>query len=310
MDLYQTTSLMLIFLAISALLSGCYNKPNTDQKSSSKKYAFKYKLHVPEIAEKGYFSSTTDKIVSKFSAWSASYFNRNSYLIPHHTYPARTKAVHQYVRQSYFLIEDERTMLLREIIMNINKVLEQESFPFKYNVFLVRAKSGQSELNAFCRVGTTNIYLTDNLFDLTKEDKNQLAFILSHEIQHLAGPLGQKEIYPFLPLDNSKKGTPVVELFLRSRICNKILEIEADLGALWLMQEARYDPAKALVFMKALPEDESDQKTFSFSSHPKKADRIRASKSYLKEARRRMILKYKDNFIESIIYFFNRKQIE
>ncbi len=141
------------------------------------------------------------------------------------------------------------------------------------------------EFNAFAMPGGF-IYCTKTLLELCQMDKDEIAFILAHEIAHVVKKHAFKRVLMNASLNilsNLGKTSSILSSITKQTI-QKLLhcgysqnqESEADRFAVQMMTVAGYNPIGSICFLKRLKRNELNKKSISFylSSHPAFDERI------------------------------------
>lgn len=165
----------------------------------------------------------------------------------------------------------------------------------KFRTFSFEAVKG-GEPNAFALPGGF-IFVTDSLMELCQFDKNEIAFILGHEMAHVIRGHAMDRIISNTAISAASRITPVRGLlsawfqkvgvqFLESAY-SQDLESEADNLGLRLAAAAGYDPQGSLRLLSRLEQlkkhhEELDLGTY-FSSHPACSTRIQNIKRLIRK---------------------------
>ncbi len=150
-----------------------------------------------------------------------------------------------------------------------------------------------TQLNAFALPGSF-IYCTNSLIQFCQLDKDEISFILAHEIAHVVKKHPFKRVLAnssFRMLSNLGKTSSILgnitkqtieQLFQNGYSQNQ--ESEADRFAIQMMTVAGFDPNNAIHFLEKLKGTTSNEDSFSiyFSSHPAYNERIRTLKEMIK----------------------------
>ncbi len=145
----------------------------------------------------------------------------------------------------------------------------------------------QGKPNAFALPGGF-IFITRSLIELSKRDKDELAFVLSHEMAHVIRGHAMERIMSQSAVSAAARVTPARSVlggwlkrvgiqFLESAY-SQDLETESDRLAVRLTKTARYDPNGAIRLLSRLAELNTDQQDSDLSaylsSHPPHSNRI------------------------------------
>lgn len=176
---------------------------------------------------------------------------------------------------------------LNEIGERLCKRLVNKTRKFKFCILSSR------DINAFALPGGF-IYITRQLYDMIKENPNEVAFVLAHEIMHVV----EKHPFDRILSDYSIqiitniifKGGPISAIankamtsFLRSTY-SQDNELEADSYAVKLMYAANFDPLASTTMLCKLKKDSPEKLPIYnyFISHPTIEDRIQKIESLVK----------------------------
>ncbi|MCJ7811985.1 M48 family metallopeptidase, partial [bacterium] len=139
------------------------------------------------------------------------------------------------------------------------------------------------------------IYCTNSLLQLCQLNKDEIAFVLAHEIAHVV------KMHPFKRVLATSSLHILSNLGRTSSILNNITkqaiqkalqsgysqdqESEADRFAVRMMMVAGFDPNRAIRFLEKLKGTTSEKVSISnyFSSHPAFNERIRIVKEVIKQ---------------------------
>lgn len=145
--------------------------------------------------------------------------------------------------------------------------------------------------NAFALPGGT-IVITDQLVKLF-DDEDVIAGVLAHEIGHVTGDHGLRQLYRSLGvfvlvgLLAGDTGPILEDVLLEGGVLlslsySRTHERDADQSGLRLADAAGYDPAGLMKFFRFLPDAESTESGWG-STHPASGERIEAIRKYLEE---------------------------
>lgn len=136
------------------------------------------------------------------------------------------------------------------------------------------------------------IYLSENLFDLCGEDRDAIAFVLSHEIAHCIHGDANKRFLTKAVITGLSRATargvnPALQQLLGHLVrqgYSREQEFAADRFAVALVKAAGFDPAGGCrLFSKLRERDGATAMDRYFSSHPAFADRIERIKRRIAE---------------------------
>ena len=177
---------------------------------------------------------------------------------------------------------DERTKrIINDTSQRITACVADKSRRFSFDVF------EQSEQNAFALPGGF-IFLTDSILELCEWNRDEIAFILGHEMGHVIRGHAMNRIISNLAINAASNTAPVRGLvagwlrnvgiqFLESAYSRE-LESEADELGVRLVDAAGYDPSACVRLLRRLAESKSHCERFElgnyFSSHPPLNERI------------------------------------
>lgn len=192
------------------------------------------------------------------------------------------------IKQQLKLCQDQSLQTLLDDIGNqLTQTLKNTQRKFKYYIVI------SEDMNAFALPGGF-IFTTQPILSLCQLEKNEIAFILSHEIAHVVLGHPFQRILTNCSFDvlsrfvktggflgNIAKQT--LTLFLKSSYSRKS-EFKADLFAVRLMHLSGFDPHAAITLIKKLDGAIAKSSQFNyFSSHPPLEERIMRIKSYIEE---------------------------
>ncbi len=180
----------------------------------------------------------------------------------------------------------------------ITQELRQHSLraDVKYQTFLVRHTKEPGLSNAWV-IADGSIYITEALYDRFAEQEDIIAFILAHEMAHIENLAIDKKIalekviadkigtgwFGTLAANSTKSLTTALQQYD---------ELIADRAALYLMNEAGYDPRAGLAFFQFLEGASQAPSTFKSigllsRTHPYSHSRFNCLSHYLYESERR-----------------------
>ncbi len=143
--------------------------------------------------------------------------------------------------------------------------------------------------NAFALPGGS-VVITDQLVKLF-DDENVIAGVLGHEIGHVTGDHGLRQLYRSLGvfvlvgLLAGDTGPILEDVLLEGGVLlslsySRAHERDADQSGLRLADAAGYDPAGLMKFFRFLPDSKQTESGWS-STHPASGERIKAIQEYL-----------------------------
>jgi predicted Zn-dependent protease len=143
--------------------------------------------------------------------------------------------------------------------------------------------------NAFALPGGS-VVITDQLVKLF-DDENVIAGVLGHEIGHVTGDHGLRQLYRSLGvfvlvgLLAGDTGPILEDVLLEGGVLlslsySRAHERDADQSGLRLADAAGYDPAGLMKFFRFLPDSRQTESGWS-STHPASGERIKAIQEYL-----------------------------
>lgn len=176
-------------------------------------------------------------------------------------------------------LDDEKKAELQELFDEIVEVSEQKS-PMPRLHFRNGGKMGA---NAFALPGGTIIF-TDQIIELAK-DEDELAGVIAHEIGHVAGRHGLKQIYRVLGIGfmisviGGDQGQLIEEVVAQAALLQNLsysreFEIDADTYSVKVMQKAKRDPTAFVNLLdRIVPPGGGDDGTSWLDTHPSNSDR-------------------------------------
>ncbi len=171
--------------------------------------------------------------------------------------------------------------IIDETAKRIIPCVVNKSRRFNFDVF------EQAEQNAFALPGGF-IFLTDSILELCEWNRDEIAFILGHEMGHVIRGHAMNRIISNLAINAASHAAPVRGMvagwlrnvgvqFLESAYSRE-LESEADELGVRLVAAAGYDPSACVRLLRRLAESKSHCERFElgsyFSSHPPLNERI------------------------------------
>jgi len=201
---------------------------------------------------------------------------------------------HAYITKDFHVVEDSRTDSVRVILIKLGKVFKRQYPSYDLKVFLIRPKDGRGLANAFC--SGTYLYVTTDLYEMT-DSKEELAFVLGHEIGHLVnGHISDHIRRNQLSSDLLGKQWGNIGAGLYKQLTPSFghaQELACDMSACYLSHKAGYDPQAGVTFFQKLyANDKSPALARFLSTHPHSTHRIACLRGYLQEARTRARRKY------------------
>jgi len=134
--------------------------------------------------------------------------------------------------------------------------------------------------NAFALPGGF-VFVTKSLLDLCKQDRDEIAFFLGHEIGHVVHGHAKEKLTTSTILNAVTARLSGVGRMLREVLgkgYSRSLELEADAEAVRLAAAAGFDSAASIRALQRLAQVSPDNKGLAeyFSTHPSLSDRIHA----------------------------------
>jgi predicted Zn-dependent protease len=187
------------------------------------------------------------------------------------------------IREQFEVVDDSaKDELIRTIGGNLSDRLTNQKRQFHFYIL------NSPEVNAFALPGGF-IFITRLLLNFCESDKNEIAFVLGHEMGHVVkGHALDRMVANSLIGVISKlgPGSGVVGGLTKQTLAKLLYstysqdqELEADLFGIRISDAARYDPNAAVSFMQRMQKVRSEKDGFLldkyFSSHPQHAVRLR-----------------------------------
>lgn len=138
-------------------------------------------------------------------------------------------------------------------------------------------------VNAYALPGG-HIFVTRPLLDLTRGDRDEVAFLLAHEMSHIMGRHAAEKYQVSAVLGAVRMGGLVRNLLDKGY--SREQETESDSRAVGLMSKAGFSPEGAVRALRKLQSAGPERPEFAqyFSTHPETADRIVAVQRRSSEA--------------------------
>jgi len=187
-----------------------------------------------------------------------------------------------------FSNDSQTQALLKDIRDQLYTCIKDKRRRFAY--YIVDSK----DLNAFALPGGF-IYITDALIKNSRMDRNELAFVLAHEMVHVVLKHPLKRImsnFSFKVVENLMRtrgaAGQIAKQTLSSLLRNgysRENEFDADQYAVKIMASAGFDAKGAISLLHHLNQNKSDDPDFFnyFSTHPPIEERIERIKSILSQ---------------------------
>ncbi len=196
---------------------------------------------------------------------------------------------------AYLHTRDANLVREPEVLQRLNDLSDQLSLALvnRERKFQVRCLAGP-ETNAFALPGGF-LFVSLPLLDLCAFDKDEIAFVIAHEMAHVlrshaVNRIMTSEIVRLFAMGSPARGVlkPVL-----AQLINRILtqgysrqqEFEADKAGVRISHVAGYDPTASIRLFQRLQAttEDPDAATGYFSSHPSFSDRINRINRFLAE---------------------------
>lgn len=280
-----------MFCLAMGLATGCTDNPDEEQQPKVE-YIFAEGLLIRDFSNNSCHEGQMGK-------WLSSLSNKLDAKLTEEVLKIEAEQLHQVGQQqreddqrSYDAVGGKPFRRVRRVFNQLKPHLQRRDL--KYEVRLVQHRKLPSLVNAWVNADGL-VLITKPMVDFVRSD-DELAFILSHELSHLENWHPDKQ----LALDGVISGAIPDESIIKflKKSADKILnsmnqrdEVIADRAALFLMNEAGYDPQAALdVFRRLeLATNEGEQANVLFhnffSSHPYNFTRFDCINRYIYESR-------------------------
>lgn len=172
-----------------------------------------------------------------------------------------------------------RQQLVAGIGLRLAKVAGHPNRQFVFQVV------GSTSRNAFALPGGF-VFITDSLLDLCQGDRDEVAFLLGHEMAHILRNHSRDRLMAdtvMSAIQTRLSGAAGMLKDLLGAGYSQDQELEADREALRLVEAAGFDPhggVRVLVRLAGISPDPSGLEQY-FSSHPNKSDRVLALEKLL-----------------------------
>lgn len=284
-----------LLIVLTVLFYSC-ERQQTQQPEQEKAYHFKDGLVIRGFREESCQNGKLDMMLHNFAIkWEESLMDKTMALPAEELNKQGIQSFHK-AMAVHTLVRGSKYRRVKRIFNALVK--HTNRLDIKYNVSLVRHMKNPDIINAWV-TARGDIFISEAMLDFVGSE-DELAFIIAHELSHIENLLPDKRIAfhnYIMDLDATQSklfGNMATSLLSSLMVSlNQYDELIADRAALYLMNEAKYNPEAALDFFFKLDIAGEDNKSYLVfetltNTHPYDHVRFNCLSRYLHESKYRV----------------------